>query len=107
MNDKTNERISALLDGQLGRFESRRWTDELVKDDQLSDRMTRYQLIGDALRGELPRCGAGYSSAATAGMEKTRHWTCDRGVGRLGISIRFEFARSTDCRSGRGGKFDR
>jgi len=54
MNDKTNERISALLDGQLGRFESRRWTDELVKDDQLSDRMTRYQLIGDALRGELP-----------------------------------------------------
>ena len=54
MKNKTNERVSALLDDQLGRFEARRWTDEVVKDDQLSDRLARYQLIGSALRAELP-----------------------------------------------------
>ncbi len=71
MKNKTNERISALLDGQLGRFETRRWTDELVKDEQLSGRLSRYQLIGDALRGDLPeRLNNSFSQSVMAKLDE-------------------------------------
>lgn len=54
MKNKTDERISALFDGELSRFETRRWTNEVLANHDLSERVTRYQLLGDVLREELP-----------------------------------------------------
>lgn len=54
MKNKTDERISALFDGELSRFETRRWTNEVLSKQDLSERVTRYQMLGDVLREELP-----------------------------------------------------
>lgn len=54
MKNKTDERISALFDGELSRFETRRWTDEVLEKEELSSRINRYQMIGDVLREEMP-----------------------------------------------------
>lgn len=54
MTNKTDEKISALFDGELGRFETRRWTAEILKDDPQAARVGRYQIIGDVLREDLP-----------------------------------------------------
>ncbi len=54
MKNKTNERISALFDGELSRFETRRWTGEVLEKEELSMRINRYQMIGDVLREEMP-----------------------------------------------------
>ena len=54
MNIPLEERISALFDDEVGAFEARRLTDELLGDPELQRRWGRYQLIGDALRNELP-----------------------------------------------------
>jgi len=54
MKNKTNERISALFDGELSRFETRRWTGEVLEKEELSLRINRYQMIGDVLREEMP-----------------------------------------------------
>lgn len=54
MNTLLEERISALFDDEVGAFEARRLTDELLGDPELQRRWGRYQLIGDALRNELP-----------------------------------------------------
>ncbi len=54
MKNKTDERISALFDGELSRFETRRWTGEMLEKEELSKRINRYQMIGDVLREEMP-----------------------------------------------------
>lgn len=44
------ENLSAFLDDESGNFEQRRLLDELPKDDELLDTLSRYTLIGDAMR---------------------------------------------------------
>ncbi len=55
MKNKTDERISSLFDGELSRFETRRWTGEVLEKEALSERINRYQVIGDVLREEMPK----------------------------------------------------
>ncbi len=54
MNIPIDERISALVDGESGEFETRRLTAEVLSNESLKDRWSHYHLIGDALRDELP-----------------------------------------------------
>ena len=54
MNIPINERISALVDGESGEFETRRLTAELLSNESHKARWSHYHLIGDAMRDELP-----------------------------------------------------
>jgi negative regulator of sigma E activity len=47
-----NNRISALVDGELGYAEGSRAVDQLLHDDLGNGRLQRYQLIGACMRGE-------------------------------------------------------
>lgn len=49
-----DERISALVDGEVTNFEARRVAQELMQDDARRDRWSRYHLIGDAMREAQP-----------------------------------------------------
>jgi sigma-E factor negative regulatory protein RseA len=50
MNTSKTEFLSALLDDEAGEFEQRRLLDELKKDDALGQTLSRYALIGEAMR---------------------------------------------------------
>lgn len=54
MTASKEERLSALMDGEVSRFEQRRLVDELLNNDEDQARWSRAHLIGDAIRGELP-----------------------------------------------------
>ncbi|WP_428610660.1 sigma-E factor negative regulatory protein [Sedimenticola sp.] len=58
MTDDINEQISALLDNELGEREIRHALDALEGDESLRDKWDRYNLIGDAMRGEAVRLSA-------------------------------------------------
>jgi negative regulator of sigma E activity len=47
-----NNRISALVDGELGYAEGSRAVDQLLHDDNSHGSLQRYQLIGACMRGE-------------------------------------------------------
>lgn len=51
MNEQ-NEQLSAFVDGETARFESKRMADVLLGDDELRRRWTHYHLIGEVLRQE-------------------------------------------------------
>lgn len=53
MSDKKREKVSALVDGELGRFEQKQILDALRDDDGLRDRWQRYHMIGDAIQRAL------------------------------------------------------
>lgn len=55
MTDDINEQISSLLDSELSQEEVRQTLDLLQEDEALRDRWDRYNLIGDAMRGEAIR----------------------------------------------------
>lgn len=50
MNTSKTEFLSALLDDEAGDFERRRLLDELGSDDELGKTLSRYALIGEAMR---------------------------------------------------------
>lgn len=50
MNTSKTEFLSAFLDDEAGDFERRRLLDELGSDDELGNTMSRYALIGEAMR---------------------------------------------------------
>ena len=52
MNTTYNNRISALVDGELGYAEGSRAVDQLLHDDHSHGSLQRYQLIGACMRGE-------------------------------------------------------
>jgi sigma-E factor negative regulatory protein RseA len=54
MTANKQERLSALIDGEVTEFERRRLIDELLVNDDDRSQWTRAHLIGDAMRGELP-----------------------------------------------------
>lgn len=50
MNTSKQEFLSALLDDEAGSFEQRRLLDELKQDKELGQTLSRYALIGEAMR---------------------------------------------------------
>ena len=52
MGNSLNEKLSAWVDDELGEFEMRRVTDELMKSEAARSRVRHYQLIGAAMRDE-------------------------------------------------------
>ena len=52
MGNSLNEKLSAWVDDELGEFEMRRVTDELMRSEAARSRVRRYQLIGAAMRDE-------------------------------------------------------
>ncbi|HRJ52113.1 MAG TPA: sigma-E factor negative regulatory protein [Candidatus Thiothrix moscowensis] len=62
MNTSKTEFLSALLDDEAGEFERRRLLDELRKDDELGNTLSRYALIGETMRaGNAQRSSQGIS----------------------------------------------
>ena len=55
MNETLNEQISALVDDELVAAEQALLIRRLAGDPELRQRLSRYQLISDALRDDLPR----------------------------------------------------
>ncbi len=55
MSTKKDEYVSALVDDEAGLFESRRFVDEVLRNDTERARWARYHLIGEAMRGGLPK----------------------------------------------------
>ncbi len=53
-DDKTNESLSALIDGEMDEHEMVRFIRELQHEAQQQQTWQRYHLIGDALRKNLP-----------------------------------------------------
>lgn len=54
MTDKTAEQLSALTDGELDSQELDLLVRRLERDEELAARWTRYHLIGEAMRNNLP-----------------------------------------------------
>ena len=52
MGNSMNEKLSAWVDDELGEFEMRRVTDELMRSETARSRVRRYRLIGAAMREE-------------------------------------------------------
>ncbi|WP_221799091.1 sigma-E factor negative regulatory protein [Oceanobacter mangrovi] len=52
MNDRMNESLSALVDGEADELEVRRVLNQIEEDDELRERWSRYQLMGALLRDE-------------------------------------------------------
>jgi sigma-E factor negative regulatory protein RseA len=67
------ERLSALMDGELEEAEANRALAGILKDEALRAQWGRYHLMGDALRGALPRQLAPRAAAihATLAAEPT------------------------------------
>lgn len=62
MNVSKEELLSALFDDEAGDFERRRLLDELKKDDELGQTLSRYAFIGEAMRaGQGQRLSSGKS----------------------------------------------
>ena len=55
MTDNNDEHLSAFFDGELDEPDVDRVAERLTRDDELTLRWERYQLIGDAIRGQLPQ----------------------------------------------------
>lgn len=65
MNTSKEEFLSALLDDEAGEFERRRLLNELKKDDELGQTLSRYALIGETMRaGRGQRISQGTSLLA-------------------------------------------
>jgi sigma-E factor negative regulatory protein RseA len=52
MNERMNESLSALMDGETDELEVRRLLNQLEQDDELRGTWQRYQMIGSLMRGE-------------------------------------------------------
>ena len=69
MNDKLHEQLSALVDDELTEAERALLAKRIGKDDDLHQRLSRYQLISDALRNHLPdRVDPGFSVRVRAAL---------------------------------------
>ncbi|MDH3935243.1 MAG: sigma-E factor negative regulatory protein, partial [Gammaproteobacteria bacterium] len=55
MKEKLHEQISALVDDELAGAEHALLSKRLADDASLRSRLSRYQLISDALQNHLPR----------------------------------------------------
>lgn len=69
MTTNSDERLSALLDGELDAREERQALDAIIGADlDERARFGRYRLIGDVMRGEAPLLGSGIQASVTAAI---------------------------------------
>ena len=83
MNTIKEELLSAFLDDESGDFERRRLLDELKKDDELGQTLSRYAFMGEAMRaGKGQSMGTGVSllSRIQAELEDEPAYTADNVV---------------------------
>lgn len=71
MTDPLNEQLSALVDDELDTAEQALLIRQLARDEDLRDRLARYQLISDSLRSNLPhRVDTGFYRRVHARVEQ-------------------------------------
>lgn len=89
MTDQLNEQVSAFVDNELPDGECELFVRRLCKDEQMQFAVTRFALIGDAMRGELLAAdvhvsrhisaaiaaGAGEQETGTPGAARTPAWS--------------------------------
>lgn len=76
--NRQDEHLSALLDGETERFETRRMVDALLENAELRGRWARYHLIGETLRQEQPMLADASFSARV--MERIQQEGMDQPV---------------------------
>lgn len=71
MAEKTDEQLSALMDGECSEMEIGLALRRLAKDADLKERWERYHLISDAIRNDLPNAlETGFSSRVMAAIDQ-------------------------------------
>jgi sigma-E factor negative regulatory protein RseA len=69
MKDKIHEQLSALVDNELEDGEQELLLRQLARDEELSGRLLRYQVISDALQNHLPaKFSAGFHGRVLAAL---------------------------------------
>lgn len=68
MSDILNEQLSALLDGELPPEETALLLKRLGREPELAQRLTRFRLCGDVLRGERVRPRADFTMRVSAAI---------------------------------------
>jgi sigma-E factor negative regulatory protein RseA len=61
MNEQNKELLSALIDGEVDL--DNKMLDTMTHDQEMKDKWSRYHLIGDCLRGQLPEKISGYATS--------------------------------------------
>lgn len=61
MNEQNKELLSALIDGEIDG--DNKMIDTLIHNQEMKDKWSRYHLIGDCLRGQLPETISGYATS--------------------------------------------
>ena len=75
MNEKVDEQISALVDGELGSKEQEFLLRRLAQDESLQRKWDRYNLMSDALQNHLPaRVDTGLAKRISGALEKEDSW---------------------------------
>ena len=73
MDEKLSELVSAWLDGELRPGERRRGARELARRPEARERLGRYRLIGETLRGERPApVDAGFAQSVARAVDRER-----------------------------------
>jgi len=87
MNDKLNEQLSAMFDGELEEHEHELLLHRLKQDEKMQKSFAHYQLIGDAMRHDLDK-GATVDLVARVSrqLESESALTADR-VAKLPMKI--------------------
>ncbi len=84
MGNSYQERLSAWVDDELGEFETRRVTDEVLKSESARSRLKHYQLIGSAIRGEpavaLDQSFSDRVMAEIAALPEEEQWDLGGGI---------------------------
>lgn len=57
MTEHDSELLSALVDGELDKFEAKRVLDQTLDSEAMRARWKHYHMISDVLHGELPLAG--------------------------------------------------
>ena len=69
MKDQLHEQLSALVDNELEEQEQALLFRQLAGDAELSQRLSRYQIISDALQNHLPeKFGSGFHQRVQAAL---------------------------------------
>ncbi len=70
MSEPLNEQLSAFIDGELPNEESELFVRQIPRDTQLRATASRYYLIGQAVRAELPSVRRGFAARVLAAVAR-------------------------------------
>lgn len=89
MSDILNEQLSALLDGELPPEETTLLLKRLGREAELAQRLTRYRLCGDVLRGERAQPRADFTMRVSAAIAAEPPLAPPRAAGRRPGGVRW------------------